>query len=301
MKTRHPAPPASAALAGAPGTITRGPVVSEFVSKDGKLTTRIRLYAGLPRVEIHTRLRNEDRHVRYRVCFPTSIRQGRSFHEIPFGAVLHPEGIECPTQSWIDYGDGNRGVALLNRGLPGNNVDEGVMMLSLLRSATIGGYGFGGGYEPGMESDTGLELDKQFAFDYAVVPHAGTWDEAGIPCEGMAFSHPLIAVTAASRPGVLPKKRGLLEVSRPNILLSAMKPGENRDVVLRLYEACGKPTEGVTVRLTMPVLSAEEVNLMEDPGHKLDLIDNSIRLDFRPFEIKTIALMVGAKDPDRRN
>jgi alpha-mannosidase len=290
MKEQHPAPAASANQSSATGVITRGPVFFEFAGAAGKLSTRIRLYAGLPRVEIHTRLLNNDSHVRYRVAFPTSIRQGHGCHEIPFGAVPHPEGVECPAQHWIDYGDGSNGLALLNRGLPGNNVADGVLLLSLLRSATIGGYGFGGGFEPGMGSDTGLELGKQFAFDYALLPHSGTWDEAGIPREGMAFNNPLIAVTAASRPGVLPERWGLLDVGHPDVQVSAMKPGENGGVVLRMYEAAGRLAEGVTVRLSAPVVSAEEVNLMEDPRRELVVNEDSVHLDFKPFEIKTIML-----------
>ena len=298
MKVRHPAPPASAIVQGAAGVITHGPVFSEFASTGGKLSTRIRLYAGLPRVEIHIRLHNTDRHVRYRVSFPTSIPQGHGFHEIPFGTVPHPEGVECPAQHWIDHGDGSQGVALINRGLPGNNVADGVLLLSLLRSATIGGYGFGGGYEPGMGSDSGLELDKQFAFDYALVPHSSSWSEAGIPREGQAFNHPLIAVTAASHAGPLPKSWGLLEIDSPSILVSALKPGETARVVLRIYEATGQVARGVTIRFSMPVIYAEEVNLMEDPGRRVVVEDNSVILDFRPFEIKTIKLAFGAGDRD---
>ncbi len=42
------------------------------------------------------------------------------------------------------------------------------MMLSLMRSTRIVAYGFGGGYEPGMTSDTGLELGQALDFDYAL-------------------------------------------------------------------------------------------------------------------------------------
>ena len=34
---------------------------------------------------------------------------------------------------------------------------------------------------------------------------------------------------------------------------------------------------------------------MEDPGRKLTLADNSVQLDFRPFEIKTIKLRLRSK------
>jgi alpha-mannosidase len=179
---------------------------------------------------------------------------------------------------------------LLNRGLPGNNVADGVLLLSLLRSATIGGYGFGGGFEPGMGSDGGLELGKQFAFDYALLPHAGTWDEGGIPREGLAFNHPLIALTAASHPGALPERWGLLEIDSPDIVLSALKPGERGGAVLRMYEAAGRAAAGVTVRLSVPVVTVEEVNLLEDSGPRIAVSDNSVRLDFKPFEIKTLLI-----------
>ena len=59
------------------------------------------------------------------------------------------------------------------------------------------------------------------------------------------------------------------------------------------FKACvvaGRWAEGGTIRLSTPVISSEEVNLMEDPGRKLALNDNSAQLDSSPFEIKTIAL-----------
>jgi len=41
-------------------------------------------------------------------------------------------------------------------------------------------YGFQGGYEPGMSSDSGLELGKELTFDYALVPHTGDWRQAAV-------------------------------------------------------------------------------------------------------------------------
>ncbi|MBU4365727.1 MAG: hypothetical protein KKF10_01185, partial [Verrucomicrobia bacterium] len=160
MQERHEPPrPGTATFStdqtAAPGTITHGPVMSEFTvahpfSTQGRFQTTIRLYAGMRRIEIRTKILNHDSAVRYRVLFPTSTRQGRRTDEIPFGAVSRPDGIEFPAQNWIDWGNGRQGVALLNRGLPGNNVAGGTIMLSLMRSTSIVAYGFGGGYEPGM-------------------------------------------------------------------------------------------------------------------------------------------------------
>src|SRR5205085_1946504 len=100
--------------------------------------------------DISTDLVNQEEFVRYRVVFPTSIPKGTSMEEIPFGAIERPQRQEFPAQNWGDYGDGSKGLALLNRGLPGNNVADGNMMLSLMRSARLISYGFIGGYEPGV-------------------------------------------------------------------------------------------------------------------------------------------------------
>lgn len=55
--------------------MTRGPVVSEFkvvrrFGEKGQFATTVRLYAGLRRIDIHTKILNNDRFVRYRACFP---------------------------------------------------------------------------------------------------------------------------------------------------------------------------------------------------------------------------------------
>ncbi len=88
------------------GNILNGNAKVEFVISfpfgSGTFATRVRLYAGLPRIDIQTTLVNNDEKVRYRVAFPTSITGGAITYEIPFGAIPRPEG-EFPAQNWIDY------------------------------------------------------------------------------------------------------------------------------------------------------------------------------------------------------
>jgi alpha-mannosidase len=190
----------------------------------------------------------------------------------------------------VDYGDDQRGIALLNRGLPGNVVTEGTMMLSLMRSTRIVAYGFGGGYEPGMTSDSGFELGKERTFDYALVPHSGDWREAAVYRHGLEFNNPLLACKAASHAGLLPKRWGLLEISHPNVVVSAAKPGPQGSTIVRVYEAAGKATAGVTIRLSGKIAKAEEANLMENPIGKVEAADCALKFDLRAFEIKTFRL-----------
>jgi alpha-mannosidase len=276
------------------GRVLRGPVFSEFAVShplaNGNFATRIRLYAGSRRIDIQTQLVNNEKWVRYQALFPTAIRDGRNFQEIPFGAAQRPAGIEFPAQNWVDYGDAQHGLALLNLGLPGNLVTDGTMMVSLMRSHNLGQYGYGGGYEPGMSSETGFELSKQLTFDYALMPHTGDWRQAAVFREGLEFVQPLTARKAAPHPGTLPGRWGLLEISRVNVVLAALKPGPGKTTVLRVYEAQGERAAGVTIHFKAAIAAAWEANLLEDSGHPLKVKDNTVRFDLHPFEIKTIKL-----------
>ena len=281
--------------------VTRGPVYSEIVvehpfSNAGQFQTRIRLYAGLPRVEIHTEILNNDRFVRYRAFFPTTDTGGAMTHEIPFGAIDRPDGIEFPAQNWIDTSAGGNGLALLNRGLPGNNIAEGTLALSLLRSTCIVAYGFFGGYEPGVSSDSGLELGQRLGFDYALIPHAGDWRQAQLYRQGQEFNQPLLVsqVSGLAEPAAgTPGRWGWLEIDHPAVVLSALKGSAGGRAVLRLYEASGSPAENVTIRFHAPVAAVCESNLLEDPGAEIRLEDSAVCLNFHPFEIKTLLLQLG--------
>ena len=279
---------------GTNGVVRHGSVFSEFSVAhplaNGTFATRVRLYPGVRRIDIQTELVNNEKYVRYQALFPTSIQDGRNVQEIPFGAIERPTGIEFPAQQWVDYSDGRRGVALLNFGLPGNLVADGTLLLSLMRSHNLGAYGFGGGYEPGMGSDTGFEIGKQLTFRYALVPHAGDWRAAEVYRAGLEFNHPFLVRKVAPHAGLLPGRWGLLEVSPSNVVLTALKPGPGNSTILRVYEAAGQATSAVKIRLRARVTAANESNLLEDSGPKLKVQSDTVQFDLHPFEIKTIKL-----------
>ena len=103
----------------------------------------------------------------------------------------------------------------------------------------------------------------------------------------MEFNNPLLVRKATAHRGKLPPRWGLLDISHPNVVLSALKPGKGGTTIIRVYEADGKATKDVAIKLHAPILAAREANLMEDPGTKLKVADNSFHFDLHPFEIKT--------------
>jgi alpha-mannosidase len=278
-----------------------GPVFSEFEVAHpfdtGNVSTRVRVYNGLPRIDVRTKLVNNEKLVRYQVQFPTTIKSGKAVRAIPFGAAEQPDGVEYPAQEWTDYSDSARGLAVLNSGQPGNVVSDGTMMLSLHRAHNLGAYGFGGGLEPGMSSESGMQLGKPITLHYALRPHAGTWQDAGVYRDGMEFNRPLIVRKAQRHPGTLPKRWGMLEVSKPNVVLSSLKPGRDGSLVFRVYEAAGTATPGVSVKFASAVKSAEQVNALEAPQGPVASAGDAVSFDLRSFEIKAVRVRLAEMAP----
>jgi alpha-mannosidase len=303
MTNRQPVPVAegetvlSSGFGKDPGVIRRGLVVSEFEVKhplgSAEFETRVRLYRGLKRIDIQTTLVNHEKYVRYQALFPMALRHGRNAQEIPFGALERPEGVEFAAQHWVDYSDDTHGVALLNRGLPGNVMTDSTLMISLLRSHNLGAYGFGGGYEPGMSSESGFELNQRRVLEYALLPHAGGWREARVYRAGWEYNHPLIVRRAEAHGGRLPSQWGLLDISADNVVLTAMTPVNNGGCQMRVYEAEGKTTRAVRLRLHARIDQPRETNLLGDSARKLNASSDTLQFSLHPYEIKTFEMRLG--------
>ena len=89
---------------------------------------------------------------------------------------------------------------------------------------------------------------------FAIVPHAGKWDEAGIQEENQSWNEPLRAI-----PGAGPRP-GLMDLGGTGLLLSALQASEE-GYLLRLYNAEGDSSPR-KIRLGIPAASVREVNLL---------------------------------------
>jgi len=107
---------------------------------------------------------------------------------------------------------------------------------------------------------------------------------------GLEFNNPLITRKVDVHTGTLPKRWGLFQTAQPNVVMSAFKPGPNDSLILRLYEAAGKATKAVKIKLEPGVASASEANLMEDSTRKLDIENDILTFDLGPYEVKTFRI-----------
>jgi len=263
---------------------------------------KIIIYRDLPRIDFVTIVENKHPRTRIRVRFKTNIREKEYTCDMQFGAInrktnmyyFNPEGwVEkpsgvYPSLRWIDYSNEKYGVTVMNRGTPENEVRDGCIYITLLRSVDLLSHGKEGPVIPVYDA---MELNKRYEFRYSVYPHEGTWKDAKSYKMGYEFNYDLIALQIPPDRKFRPS-RSFLRVKPDNVILTALKRAEDGDdVIVRVYEATGEKTEA-EIEFFRDVESARVVNLLEEYVEEFDkeieVDGNKVKFEINPFEIVTL-------------
>jgi alpha-mannosidase len=195
--------------------------------------------------------------------------------DTPFYAALREAGREVPAQKWVDVAIAdNVGLALMNRGKYGHSLRDGVLGLTLLRSA----------YDPDLLPDVG-----RHEIEWAILPHAGTWKEAGVPLAALSYNVPFETFQARAQKGPLGLSKSLLSFDAPDrFLVTGVKRAEDgHGIVVRGYDVTG---EGCSVSATGELAegTAERLDIVEDevPGEPVRLGE----VKAKPYEIVTLRI-----------
>jgi len=239
------------------------------------------------RIDFVTRVDWQESHKLLKVAFPVDVLSDQATYEIPFGAIQRKTHRNTSWESaqyevcghrWADLSEQGYGVALLNDSKYGYDVKGRTLRLSLLRA-------------PGWP-DPGADRGEQ-AFTYSLLPHAGSWQEAGIVRRGYELNHPVQAQPALpqtgelSEAGALPARHSFLALESSQVILDTLKPAEQGEgYVVRMYESGGGRER---VRLTLPAAGdVQETNLLERPLAELQTEQGAVELAIKPFEVKTV-------------
>jgi alpha-mannosidase len=268
LETRRDLPPAAGIA-----EVREHPLRAEVVFDRGLIRQTIRLDAASRRLEIHSEVDWEEDHKVLKVAFPLAVHAPEATYEVAFGAVRRPTHastqadlarFEVPGHRWADLSEHGFGVAVLTDSKYGYSAFGDTLRVTLLRAPRL----------PDPEADRG-----RHAFAYALLPHAGGWQDGGVVAEAAAFNSPIRWSDAA--PGSWASVDG-------GLVLDTIKRAEDSDaLVLRLYEPHGGRGEA-RIRLARPVAAAARANLLEDEGEPLELRDGEIVVPFRPWEIVTV-------------
>lgn len=244
----------------------------------------ITIYRNSPRIDFDTKVDWHEHHILLKVAFPVDILADKATYEIQYGAVERPTHsntswdeakFEVCAQKWADIGEADYGVALINDCKYGHDIHDGVMRLTLIKCGTY----------PNPEADQGEHL-----FRYSLLPHSGTWRDAGVVNEAHAFNCPMIALKTEGK-GALAPEFAIVRSDKSNVLVTVAKEAcDSEDIILRAYEAEGKRTK-TTLTCGIDAAGAEEVDMMEQKVYAtLQLQDNAFTTTFKPYEIKTFRI-----------
>jgi len=243
----------------------------------------ITIYKNLRRIDFTTEIHPEKgKYYRIRVAFPTTIKNGRIEHEIPFGKITRLQG-EFAALNWMSYSDKEKGICLLNKGLPGNNVTDGIIVLSLMRSVAMEYKG---------PSKDAFEENTDHSFSYAIIPFSKAEEEnLNFAWQAQQFNMPLYYHIEHNK-GISSKQNksisGLFTWEPRNVICSTLRMS-GKKVVLRIYESEGRETK-LKIISQLKISKIQETNCLEEPITDLKINENSFEVKLNPFEVKTFLL-----------
>ena len=263
------------------------------------------VYKDIPRIDFITTVMDKHPRARLRVRFSTDMKSLTYTCGTQFGAVSRPtdqwhykpkeEWVEepCgvfPSLKWLDYSDGTKGLTVIHQGIPENEVRDGDVYLTLLRSVLM--LSSDGRTGPAIPVPDAQEL-RRYTFKYSIYPHKGDWREASSYKHALEFNYLLDAIQLRED-RKYPLRKSFLKIEPENVILSALKKAEEGDeVIIRFYETNGEETDAEITLFRAPK-SVRAVNMLEkevedeEVKKELKIEGERIELTVKPFEIVTL-------------
>jgi len=260
------------------------------IGKDSAMTQTVRLDAGSRRLEFHCSVDWHEEHKVLKVLFPVNVQAMEATYEIQFGALQRPTHFNTPydmakfeacAHKWVDLSEHGFGVALLTESKYGYSVFGNEMRITLLRAPKL----------PDDKSDMG-----QHQFSYAIMPHTGTWQEAGVVAEAYKFNVPILFGKEFE------KKSGkdnistytphsFFSINDPNLVIDTIKKAEDSQaIIVRFYE-CHGARGTAKLKTSLPFTYATFCNLLEDDLGTASIINGELEIPYMPFQIISVKLI----------
>ena len=249
------------------------------VGKNSTLKQQVVLSGNSKRLDFVTEADWHERHKMLRTSFKTTTNAVEASCDIQYGYAKRPTHtntswdfarFEVAAHRYVDISDANGGAALLNDCKYGHHLSADTLDLNLLRSPT----------HPDTEADQGKHL-----FTYSFLPHNGTLTESSVMRESAQLNRDIVTFEGT---GNIAVPFSISNVK--NVVVGAVKKAEKSDdIIIRLAETDGK---NGSITLDFPKeITIEECDMLE--WKTLSTVvenSNSAKLQFTPFEIKTLRL-----------
>ncbi|MBO7748111.1 alpha-mannosidase [Paenibacillus sp. MWE-103] len=252
-------------------------VVSEYGSS--KLVQDFAMYPGSKQIDVSVTVDWREKFKMLKLVFPVNVIFSKQTYEIPYGTIEREHnGEEEPGQNWVDYTgivqetNDVYGLSLMNDAKYSYSMHAKEMALTVLRSPI---YAHHVPYEPDPNGEYSFIDQGIQHFNYALLPHQGTWEQAGTARRAAELNCKPVAVIETFHEGKLPQTDSFVNVDQDNIIVSAVKKAEdNNDLIVRCYETAKRATSAAI---------------------RLPKWNRVIRADFKPSEIKTFRVPANAE------
>lgn len=232
------------------------------------------------RIDFVTRVDWQESHKLLKVAFPVQVFTEEAIEEIQFGYVKRPthrsrrydaDRYEVCNHKYTVLAEPTRGFAVLNDCKYGVSTNGNSIELTLLKAPLI----------PDMYADKGIQ-----EFTYSMYPYTGSFLESDVVRCGYELNTPI--QTMIGEAGY----QSFFSVSEKSVIIETIKPAEDgsNDLILRLYEA-HKSHVKCRLSVRLPMTSIYETTMLENEViREFKLNFDSVELEFRPFEIKTLRI-----------
>ena len=216
---------------------------------------------------------------RIRVSFPTYADNDDGIYSIPYGSIKRsrydkiPSGkIGAADGDWpcVEYFSNTNGTALINTGTPSSRIENGEMLISVLRSPTFLGS------LNGAHICDGTRDEGQHSFTYALYSYGGDTDTAVYPI-ARAFNFNELCGEIPDLP---------IEIINGDVSVTCYKRAENGDgIIVRLFNYTAYATVAV---IEIPFTQAFVTDMYEEIINQIPISDGKISLTVEPYKIVTI-------------
>lgn len=276
-----------------------GPLRKSFrvvKEKDGsQFVQYIRMNALDNRIDIVSEVDWQSHERMLKANFQMAFNNPKATYDISLGTIERgnrtADCYEVQGHQWADMStiDGSYGLSILNDCKYGwDKPTDNSLRLTLIHTPSTGNS-----YTYQADQDLGVNL-----FTYSLFPHQGKWSELTQKAASQ-LNQPLVAVAAPKHEGTLGKEIEFLSVSTDQVAVKAVKKAEESNkLIVRVYEWAGQQHDKVTLTFPTRVLSAREVNGLEEPVGSATTSNKTLTFSISKYQPKTFAVtLAAAKTP----
>ncbi|MFR8835302.1 glycoside hydrolase family 38 C-terminal domain-containing protein [Bacteroides nordii] len=230
-----------------------------------------------------------------KVAFPLRKGNPKATYDLSIGAIERGNNqenlYEVAGHQWADLSDETSGVSILNDCKYGwDKPNNNTLRLTLIHTPATTSRDYA------HHKDQDLGLNK---FTYSVYGHEGKWSE-DTQWAAASLNQPMLAFQAPKHTGALGKSFGFVSLNTAKVAVKALKKAEDSDeMIVRLYELTGNTQNDVELSFPTAIVSAREVNGIEEEIGGATYADNKLSFNIGRFQPKTFAVKLASPESDK--